>query len=394
MVAIDLIAIAMRRVRQAGDFDLSIEFGRRFIHHEPLYGGGLHFPYLPAAAMFSSPFALLPKPLAFAILYLLAIGALWLILGMLAAMVGKQDEGAWSVGVATLLLASHYIIRDLDDGSPNIILLALAVGGIYLVWNRREMGAAGCFGAAAALKATMGIFIPFLLWKRRWRLAAYSAAAAAFWMVLPALWMGPSSWWNHQLEWLDSAAGFALGLNAAAARYYGDQNPANQALRPAIEHLMQTSRHIAALGPVVSAAFALALAGIFCWFTRHPYHEPDDASWLTETSGLMILAALLAPVAWVQHLVLAIPAIYLIVADWLAERNFGFVAKAAMVVYIILALVLNRTILGKARYLALLGYHIHTVCMLLILGVLMMHYRVADDRPRETVSDADCGWVR
>ena len=76
-------------------------------------------------------------------------------------------------------------------------------------------------------------------------------------------------------------------------------------------------------------------------------------SWLAEASGLLILAALLAPIAWVQHLVLAIPAIYLIVADWVAKRNFGVAAGAAMVLYIVLALLLNRTILGKARYLAI-----------------------------------------
>jgi hypothetical protein len=86
---------------------------------------------------------------------------------------------------------------------------------------------------------------------------------------------------------------------------------------------------------------------------------------------------MLAPIAWVQHLVLAIPAIYLIAADWFAKRNFGVVAKSAMVLYVILALLLNRTILGKARYLGLLEYHVHTICMLLLLGVLMMRYRVS-----------------
>jgi hypothetical protein len=32
---------------------------------------------------------------------------------------------------------------------------------------------------------------------------------------------------------------------------------------------------------------------------------------------------------------------------------------------------LHREILGKGRYLVLLGWHVHTVCMLLLLGVLM-----------------------
>ncbi len=380
--AIDLAAIALRRIRQPGDFDISMELGRRFIHGEPLYRGGLHFPYLPAAAMFFSAFSLLPKPLAFAIFYSLAIASLWLILRMLAAMLGKPVPGlrerGLPLGVATLILASHYIIRDLDDGGPNIILLALALGGVYFAWRRREIAAAGCLGAATALKATAGIFIPFLLWKRRWRLAAYSAAAAAFWIALPALWMGLWSWWVYQRQWIQSAAGFAVGLNPAAAHYYGAQNIRNQALGPAIEQLMAVwPRTIPISGPAASAASALVMVGIFCWFSRRPYGECLELNWLAETSGLLILAALLAPIAWVQHLVLAIPAIYLIVADWVAKRNFGVAASSAMVLYIILALLLNRTILGRAGYLALLDYHIHTVCMLLILSVLMVRYRAS-----------------
>jgi alpha-1,2-mannosyltransferase len=305
---------------------------------------------------------------------------------MLAAMVCDAEpamrEGVWRVGIVALLLASRYIVRDLNDGGPNLILLALAMGGVYLACGKREVAAAGCLGAAAALKATAGIFIPFLLWKRCWRFAAYTTAAFALWVVLPILWIGPWSWWTHQREWFDSAVGFAAGFNPAAVRYYGDQNILNQALRPAIEHLMATRLSpFPAYGWTVSAAFALIILVIFGWLTRYPYVEHFDIAWLTETSSLLILATLLAPIAWVQHLVLAIPAIYLIVADWVAQRNFGVAPSAAMVLYIILALLLNRAILGKPGYLVLLDYHVHTICMLLIFYVLMTRYHAAS-RPR------------
>ncbi|HEY2105154.1 MAG TPA: hypothetical protein VGH29_05190, partial [Candidatus Binataceae bacterium] len=59
-IAIDLLAIAARRTRNSGDFDISMEFGRRFLAGRQLYQGGLHFPYLPTAAMFFSIFSALP----------------------------------------------------------------------------------------------------------------------------------------------------------------------------------------------------------------------------------------------------------------------------------------------------------------------------------------------
>ena len=42
----------------------------------------------------------------------------------------------------------------------------------------------------------------------------------------------------------------------------------------------------------------------------------------------------------------------------------GLLRSAAMLLYVILALLLNREILGKARYLVLLDWHVHTLCML------------------------------
>jgi Glycosyltransferase family 87 len=382
LVAIDFVTVALRRVRHSGDFDVSMEFGRRFLSGEHLYRGGLHFPYLPSGAMFFAPFSMLPKPLAFALFYSIAIIGLWLVMRMMAAMVCQANPAVHRrrlpIAMATLILASHYIIRDLDDGGPNIILLTMAVGGIYLAWKGDEGPAAGCLGAAAAFKATAGIFIPFLLWKRRWRLAAYTIAAAAFWITLPMLMMGPASWWAHQQEWLYSAVGFALGSNQAAAYYYGADNIGNQALRPAINHLAGGVRYAG----TIATTSALLLIGIFCWLTRRPYRESLGAAWLTETSGLLLIAVLLAPIAWVQHLVLAIPALYLIAADWFTTREFGFPATVAMVSYAIFALALNRGLLGKARYSILLDYHVHTLCMLLILAVLMLRYAGEHERAR------------
>jgi Raf kinase inhibitor-like YbhB/YbcL family protein len=367
-LAVDLIAVELRRRRYAGDFDISMEFGRRFVSGQHLYQGGLHFPYLPSAAMFFSVFAIMPRPVAFLLFYSTAIICLWLAMRALAGIVTqarpalRQRSGV--IAAITLILASHYIIRDLDDGGPNLILLALLTGGIYWAWIGRDLRAAGCLGAAVAFKVTAAIFIPFLLWKRRRRLAAYTTIATALWLALPILRMGPANWWMHQREWTISAIGFAAGFNQAAAYYYGAGNSGNQALRPALMYLIDS--RVAALGA------AVGLTAFFCWITRRPLGDRLNLRWLRESGGLLILAVLLAPIAWIQHLVLAIPALYLIVADWFAGEDFNPASKAAMLAYVLLALVLNRALMGKARYEVLLDWHLQTLCMLLILGVLML----------------------
>ncbi len=376
-IAADLIAVELRRRRYAGDFDISMEFGRRFLRGQHLYQGGLHFPYLPTAAMFFAVFSLLPTPLAFLLFYATAILCLGLVLRMLSTIVcGTQPglrERSGQIAALTLILAAHYIIRDLDDGGPNLILLAIAMGGIYWAWRGREVRAAGLLGAATALKATAALFIPFLIWKRCWRLAIYTTIATLLWLALPIARMGPANWWMHQREWIISAIGFAAGFNQAAAHYYGAGNSGNQALRPAVIYL--TSSRAAAL------LAGLTLTAIFCWITARPYGGRLDTRWVRESSGALILAVLLAPIAWVQHLVVAIPALYLIVADWLAGQDFSLASKAALLLYIIFALILNRGVIGKARFEILLDFHAQTICMLLVLGVLMLERRAVRKSP-------------
>jgi hypothetical protein len=119
IIAIHFAAIIHRRALHPGDFDLSREFGRRFLHGEYLYRGGLHFPYLPSAAMYFSPLAMVPAPIAFVVSYCLAIACLPLIFMMLHAMIRGQspmlESRGFLIAAAALLLGIHYVIRDLDE---------------------------------------------------------------------------------------------------------------------------------------------------------------------------------------------------------------------------------------------------------------------------------------
>jgi len=60
LVLLHWAVIAQRRSEHPGDFDVSREFGRRFLTGEDLYAGGLHYPYMPSAAMWFSPLAWIP----------------------------------------------------------------------------------------------------------------------------------------------------------------------------------------------------------------------------------------------------------------------------------------------------------------------------------------------
>jgi alpha-1,2-mannosyltransferase len=346
---------------------------------------------MPSAALYFSPLALLPPGIGIALRYTVALICVWLTLRWLHEMVRRDQRAAvatrrFGIAALTLILASHYVIRDLDDGGPHLILLAILVAGTVQAYRGNEGWAGVWFGLASALKAPFGLYLPFFIWKRRWRLAASTATAAACWIVVPAVWMGPAHWWTQQREWTRVVAASLAGDPVPGAAE-SEHRLQNQALKPAVLRYLVTfpegdPRHLAhpadvpllnlnaATADRIATLAVLGLVLVFACWARTPYRAPDEPRWLLECSGVLVLTALLSPVAWVQHLVVVIPALYLIVAA--GRRRLGTAATAAVVVYAILAVVLNREVVTRELYLVFLSYHAQTLCMLLILAVLML----------------------
>lgn len=400
VVAIHALVILYRRMYHSGDFDVSREFGRRFLAGEYLYAGGLHYPYMPSAAMFFSPLALVQPALGFVLRYAAALACLWLTLRLLETMMREGSlaivNRRWSIGVWTLVLSSPYLIRDLDDGGPHLILLGFATLGIYAAWKRRDAAAAGWFGLVTAIKAPAVLFVAFFLWKRRWRLAVFTVLASAAWITLPAVWMGPASWWGHQRDWWRAVEGSVWGAPVGGAAA-SERRVQNQALRPALLRYLapatQEPPHpLAFFGrpPVINFPFPVAnglamaacvlVVGLGAWSARGS-RSPPATAWPLECSAVLLLSVLLAPVAWLQHFVVLVPAVYVIMAEHYGGAPLGRQAAAALAVYVVLALVLNRELVGRAWSLELLAAGAHTACLLVVLGLLLCRRRTAVSQP-------------
>ena len=344
-VTAQMVCNAVPSMRVDGDFDIHREFGRRFLAGEELYRSpktadpaekdSFCFNYMPVSAMYYSPLALFSPNVGPLVRYGVALLCLALTFSMLAAMVRPHcDPRRWdqaAIIALTVLLGIHYLMRDLTDGGPHCILLAMLVGGIYCASQGRDKLSALWFGLAIALKMTPGLFLPFLLWKQKWRLAAYTACATAFWIVLPAVRMGPVNWWEHQQRWNRCALNVASGT-VDKLRQMNEMRIQNQALKPALMRFLvayppghslkvdhpadiavlnlppKTASRIADLG-------LLALLGGFAWWSRRKYRAADDPAWLTESSAVLVLTLLLSPLTWLQHMPFLIPAIYLLVAQ-------------------------------------------------------------------------------
>ena len=377
VVALDLAEVAHRRMRFGGDFDISREFGRRFLTGEPLYKNGLHFVYLPSAAMYFSPLAMVPTPAAFLFSFSIAILCVWLTLRMWQRMVSPQDpvvaRRGFVIGLITVFLASHFLIRDLDDGGPHVILLAILTAGIYSIFNRRIGLGATWLGLAIAIKVTPGLFIPFFLWKREWRLALYTAFASACWIAVPILRLGSVTWYHYMYQWVFSAAGFAVGQNKAMT-FRGVKIIHNQSLHAACAYLFENPSISPRLSNDVAILVTFGVVALFCWIARHRFESFDGPTWPAESSALLVLMVLLSPITWEQHLVLMVPALYLIVANGAGTSDLTIGIITLMTVFVLLALVFTRDLIGKYNYMILLGFHVQTICMLIVFSVALLEH--------------------
>jgi alpha-1,2-mannosyltransferase len=385
VIAIQAIVIFHRRSLHPDDLDVAREFGRRFIAREDIYRNGLQYPYMPAAAMFFAPLAMVPAAVAFGIRYAIALASLFLTLVLLYRMVApfssRFAEYGFETATLTLLLAGHYVIRDLDDAGLHILILAMIVAGIYSAWRGNIVLSGVAIALAIAIKVTPGLFIPFMIWKRKWKLALVCAIATLIWTALPMLWLGPSLWAHFQLQWMRVAIGQAFGGIAAVAAGT-EQEFQNQSLRAAVVFYLtrgsilnaQSALNEAARHPFAEVAATLIELGliVLCmWRGRAPYHGDDDRQWLIESSAVLILILLLSPVTWTQHMVFLIPGVYLIVAEAVGRETQRALILGAITAYTLFSLILTREVVGRAHYTVLLAYHTQTLCMLIVLGLVV-----------------------
>jgi alpha-1,2-mannosyltransferase len=378
------------------DIDIHREIGRRFLSGEYLYANDHCYQYLPTTGIYFAPLLLLGRNPTLALRYTIAIGCLVLTTILFHRMLcGASDSRPWSrllVGVGAGALTLQFILNDLDDGGPHLILLGILTGGIYAIWVGKERLGAALIGLGIALKITPALFVLLLLWKRQWRVVSYTVLATLLWIVLPILYMGPANWWNHHVEWTQNAVLSVLDRQVEG-RQENELQKANLTLRhtmlrylvtyPPTHRLRQVDPGYKPVldlpSPVANAIVgvaALSLLGLFAWSSRRAFQGPGDPSWAHDCAGTLMLALFFSPTTWDQHLVWMLPAAVIVVAA--AARlagSLGGTGYAMLAVYIILTIVLNYEVVGSARWEALKSYHHLGIAMLILYGLLLSSNR-------------------
>jgi glycosyl transferase family 87 len=118
----------------------------------------------------------------------------------------QEDEASLAITSPELLVpfafALPYIINNFELLQVNMILFTLALWGLYLQANGREAAGGVAIAAAAAMKVMAIAFLPYLLYRKRWRAAFWMAVAALAFFLSPALFFGWAKFWKDVALWL------------------------------------------------------------------------------------------------------------------------------------------------------------------------------------------------
>jgi alpha-1,2-mannosyltransferase len=289
----------------------------------------------PFFSLLCIPLAVLAAPtpyLARAVWLLLNFGCVLLVLHMVAQLLYgralrlRAETSGLSLAapemLVPLLLSDRYVSGNFDHLQVNLVIFTLALGGLYLQARGRVLLGSVALGSAVALKVMPLIFIPYLCYRRRWRAAALTSAAAGAFSLSPMMVYGWERFWNYVTTWRSVAASWwSVGKMNQSVLAMWDRF-IGHGLLPFAPHSGIDFNAIAKSGdPWVSVALlaTLLVVGAAAWWsfrhvTQDPWAEP------VEWGIVFVIGALFSPVCWKAYLcVLLLPNATLFAA-WRSPR--------------------------------------------------------------------------
>lgn len=238
----------------------------------------------------------------------LAVWTRWLYGRRLSLREGTGDVPLYSAAaLAGLLVPARLVLSNFEHNQVNLVVLGLAVAGLWLLRRDRRWSGGLAVGLATAFKATPLLLLPYLAWRGRWRdVGASAAGCAVAWLLFPALLLGPA----EAARWYDGWLGFVGELPLPVIH-------SNQSFQAAVGRMLGavgTEGHAFGAGPLgvpgartVTAAGGAAVALAAAVAFGRPGRTVSARREALEAGVVFALMALFSPVAWKHHFALLLP---------------------------------------------------------------------------------------
>ena len=351
--------------------------------------------YLPARGFMDIPLAVAPYRLTRAVAYIVAVlmllGCYRLWNDMAARTAPTSVPVVRSAGMLTIFLLLPYVMRDLDECGLQIVLMFFITVAGWALSRGKSLQVGFWLGTAACYKATPLLFLPFLLWKRQWRAAAWMGVFSLLWCAAPSLYSG----WEENLQ---SHKNWLAGMRKSQPTQQaypslpdgGDMKLNNMSLLAGIARYLETypKDHPLFVNdkclenplffqfgnlPPDSARYTMygilaSLGSWFAWKTRRlwgvNYAQPQaiHGAFVGEWAAVCALCALLSPLCWKQHMILILPCMFLAIRSKLnAKGPFGGRMSPIWACSALMCLFPGPDIFGGSFSAVLHSYKLHTL---------------------------------
>ncbi len=256
-------------------------------------------------------------------------------------------------------LALPFIVNNFELLQINMILFALALWGLFLQANEREAAGGIALAAAAAMKVMAIAFLPYLLYRKRWRAAFWMLAASLVFFFSPALFLGWAKFWSGVALW-----------PVALRESWGAGN-AHQSV------------YSMWLAWEITCAIAAVLGAIACRGTPHPGSRWAQVEWAV----VFVASTILSPLTRKPYLVVLLFPYALLYAAWRStdlDARSRRVLRNVMFVSFVLSVPTLHDVIGKSLAVRLEMGSVVTYGSLIMLGGLLWYRSRA---PRQELVD-------
>lgn len=284
------------------------------------------FTYPPFFAFTMIPFAPLSMPLRNLVWYgvtLAVITLCFVCCDFLARRIfasWTERELVWLRGL-TFLFSLKFVLSVLENQSYDAIVVLFVCAGLAALVLRRDLIGGASLGIATALKVTPLLFLPYLLFKRRYRAAAAMVVALVGVSLLPDLLFAPSDApFGYVAGWIREVGGPAVAekLDGPIHVFWFAGNPNNVSLRGIAGLFLVDYRNGVAFRPVLYAIYAVyvAIVASLLWRTR------NREDFLPVDGAILALSMLmLSPMTSHSHCIALILPYAVLTAVWLKDKS-------------------------------------------------------------------------
>lgn len=266
-------------------------------------------------------------------MYLLkvAMAALSIIWAIRLAVGRRGALPAAGVGLV-LLLCARPIMSDLQHGNINIFVLFLVMAALMAFSRDRTFSAGLLLGFAVVVKVTPGLFLPYFLYKRQWRLLLGAAAGGLIGIAAPIGVFGFQHNLDLHLAWFDTMVRpYALegkieytdhmnqSLPGVFYRFFTDSPGVNQG-----DELGMAYLNVASIPKPVAkrilTGIMLALLAWMAFVCRAPSDDRSNWRLAGEYSLVLIGMLLFSERSWKHHyVIMTLPFAVMVAQLWLGN---------------------------------------------------------------------------